>query len=565
MFKHISIHQPHFYRRCFSLFFINPALKFFFFSLLISLPISLSFSLTAFSSPPPGTKLAKEQIFHRGNYSEPHSLDPHISEGVYSSHIQRDLYQGLIGETPSGDLMPGAATSWDINEDGTEYIFHIRPNARWSNGDPLTADDFVFSWRRVVDPATASNYSQMLAPIVNAEKIIKGESPITELGVKAINKKTLHVKLHSPTPFFLGLLTHSIAYPIHPESFKKHGEKHTRPGNLISNGAYMLDEWEIQSHIKVVKNKYYWDNDNTIIDSVYFYPTEDLNGEVLRYRAGELDFTYQLPVSQIDRLKETLPDELHIVPFLGIYYYGLNLTQPPFKDSPVELRQALSMAIDREILTDKVLKDGSFPAYGWVPPGTLGYKSKEYPWGKLTQDERRKKALELYKEAGYSEENPFRVEIRYNTDQNHKKVALAIAAMWKKNLGVITTIINQEWKVYIDVRQQQRLTQAFRSGWIGDYNDPFSFIEMGLSYNGMNKTGYKKPEFDNLVEQSIKAKTPEERTSLLEQAETMMLNDFPYIPIYYYTTTRLVKPYVGGYVNNIMDHQYSKDFYILEH
>ncbi len=523
------------------------------------------FSIPSLSAPPSDVKLAKEQVFHRGNGTEPHSLDPHIAEGVPSSHIHRDLYQGLISETPSGELMPGVASSWDISDDGKEYIFHIRPTAKWSNGDPVTADDFVFSWRRVVDPITASNYSQMLAPIVNAGKIISGDLPITELGVNALNEKTLRVKLHSPTPFFLGLLAHATAYPIHPGSFKKHGGKHTRPGNLVSNGAYMLDEWEIQSHVKLVRNKQYWDNENTIIDSVYFYPTEDLNGEVLRYRAGELDFTYQLPVSQIDRLKETLPDELHIVPYLGIYYYGLNLTQPPFKDSPVELRQALSMAIDREILTDKVLKDGSLPAYGWVPPGTLNYESKEYPWGKLSQEDRRAKAKELYKKAGYSEKNPFRVEIRYNTHQNHKKVALAIAAMWKKNLGVLTTIINQEWKVYLDVRQQQRVTQAFRAGWIGDYNDAFSFIEMGLSYNEMNNTGYGDPKFDRLVSQSIQAKTPEERTSFLQQAETLMLNDFPYIPIYYYTTKRLVKPYVGGYTNNIMDHLYSKDFYILEH
>lgn len=537
-----------------------------FISTLLSCSVFLSaLSISTQASPPPDAKLAKEQVFHRGNGSEPHSLDPHIAEGVTSSNIHRDLFQGLVGETPSGDLMPGVASHWDISEDGKEYIFHIRPTANWSNGDPVTAEDFVYSWRRVVDPVTASNYSQMLAPIVNADKIIMGDMPITELGVSAIDEKTLRVKLHSPTPFFLGVLTHSISYPVHPASVKKFGDKHTRPGNLVSNGAYKLDEWEVQSHVKVVRNTEYWDNENTTIDTVYFYPTEDLNGEVLRYRAGELDFTYQLPVSQIDRLKETLPDEVHIVPYLGIYYYGLNLTQPPFKDTPIELRQALSMAIDREILTDKVLKDGSIPAYGWVPPGTLGYELNEYPWKNLSQEERRKQAKALYEKAGYSEENPFRVEIRYNTHQNHKKVALAIAAMWKKNLGVIATIINQEWKVYIDVRQQKRLTQVFRSGWIGDYNDPFSFIEMGLSYNEMNNTGYGKQAFDELVAESIKATTPEERVEYLQKAETMMLNDFPYIPIYYYTTKRLVKPYVGGYTNNIMDHLYSKDFYILEH
>lgn len=518
------------------------------------------------AKPPAGVELAKEQVLHRGNSAEPDSLDPQLSEAVNASHIQRDLFESLVSEAPNGDLIPGVAESWDISEDRRRYTFHIRDDARWSNGDPVTAHDFVFSWQRLVDPATGSRYSMMLASVTNAEEIIRGELPPSALKVAALDDHTFQVDLVAVTPYFLSMLTHSSVYPVHPPSVEKFGNNFTRPGNLVSNGAYKLAEWKIQSYIKVVRNEHYWDNENTTIESVYFYPIEDQNAEVLRYRAGELDMTSEdLPVSMLGWIRQNLPDDLHISPWLGVYYYGFNLTQPPFRDADMKLRKALSMSIDREIITEKVLDNGTVPAYGFVPPGVLDYEGYEYPWKDMSREERIEEARRLYREAGFSEDEPLRIELRYNTEQNHKKIALAISAMWKQNLGVLTEIINQEWKVFLDVRAEKRITQAFRIGWIGDYNDPYTFLELGHSLSGQNDTGYAESSYDQLLKESFQVETAEERAALLKQAEQQFLEAYPIAPIYYYVTSRLIKPYVGGYQDNIMDHHYTKNFYIKAH
>lgn len=535
--------------------------------LALLLALLTTFPLLSAAAVPAGVKLADEQVIHRGNGAEPQSLDPHIAEGVPSSNIQRDLSEGLVSESPTAELVPGVAESWDISEDGLVYTFHLRKNAKWSNGDPVTAHDFVFSWERMVDPATASNYALMLAPIRNAEAIIRGELPSSELGVEALDDYTFRVNLKTKTPYFLGVLAHSTTYPVHRPSLEKFGDEFTRPGNLVTNGAYKLDDWVVQSHVKLVRNPQYWNDPNTTVNEVYYHATEDMNAMVLRYRAGELDISYnRLPVSQLDWVRENLGDELRVSPYLGIYYYGFNLTQSPFKNAPRALRKALSMAVDREIITDKVLNDGSIPAYGFVPPGVLDYgEGFEYDWKSMSREERLTEARRLYKEAGFREDNPLRLELRYNTEQNHKKIALSIAAMWKQNLGVITEIINQEWKVYLDVRSQRRLTQAFRMGWIGDYNDAYSFLELGLSYNGQNDSGYNNPDYDQLLTSSFNTSTPAERAAVMRQAEKTILQDYPIMPIYYYVTTQLIKPYVGGFESNIMDHHYTKHLYVKAH
>jgi oligopeptide transport system substrate-binding protein len=522
--------------------------------------------LAAAAKPPADVKLAKEQVLHRGNGAEPDSLDPQLSESVNSSHIQRDLFESLVSEAPDGKLIPGVAERWDISDDRLMFTFYLRDNARWSNGDPVTAQDFVFSWRRLVDPATGSRYSMMLAPVKNAEEVIRGELPPSALGVTALDDYTLEVQLNAVTPYFLGMLTHASVYPVHPPTVEQFGNQFTRPGNLVSNGAYILNEWKIQSHIKLVRNTEYWNNENTTINEVYFYPIEDQNAEVLRYRAGDIDMTSEdLPVSMLDWIRDNLGDELHLSPWLGVYYYGFNLTQPPFRDASPKLRKALSMSIDREIITDKVLDNGVIPAYGFVPPGVLDYEGYEYPWKHMSREERLAEARRLYREAGFSEDNPLRVELRYNTEQNHKKVALAISAMWKQNLGVLTEIINQEWKVFLDVRAEKRITQAFRLGWIGDYNDPYTFLELGLSDNGQNDTGYADPAYDQMLKESFRVETPEDRAAILRQAEEKFLESYPVAPIYYYVTSRLIKPYVGGFQENVMDRHYTKNFYIKAH
>lgn len=509
-------------------------------------------------------ELAAEQVVHRGNGAEVETLDPHKARGVPASNVLRDLYEGLTSEAPNGDVIPGAATRWDISEDGTVYTFHLREQAKWSNGDPVTAEDFVAGIRRTADPATLSEYSPILAPIKNAEAVIVGDLPPEEIAVEAVDAHTLRVELKAPTPYFLGLLNHSSTYPIHRPSLAELGERFSRPGNLVGNGAYVLDDWVVQSHIKLVRNPHYWDDAKTVINEVYFYATEDQASEIKRYRAGELDYTYELPYNQLRWIRENLSDELVIAPYLGIYYFDFNVTQPPFKGNK-KLRQALNLAIDREIITDIVTGAGEIPAYSIVPPGVWNYDAQVPEWASWSREKRHAEAQRLYREAGYGPDNPLYVELRYNTHQNHKKISVAMSAMWKQVLGVRTSLVNQEWKVFLEVRKQKRITQLARDAWIGDYNDAFTFAEIFHSQSGLNNAGYDSPEFDDLLARASVESDLKKRKGLLEEAERLMLEELPVIPVYFYVTKRLVKPYLDGFEPNVMDHHYTKNWRILAH
>jgi len=511
-----------------------------------------------------GTELAERQVIHIGNGADPQTLDPHRAQGVPESNIGRDLFEGLIAEAPNGDLIPGVAESWEVSEDGKIYTFKLRENARWSNGDPVTAGDFVFGMRRSVDPATLSVYSFILAPIENAEAITAGRMPPDTLGVTAIDDRTLEIRLANPTPYFLGLLTHSASYAVHQASLQaSSGEDYWRPGKLVSNGAYQLDQFVVQSHVKLVKNPHYWNADAVTIDEVYWHATEDINAELKRFRAGELDMTNVVPKAQLPWIRENMPDRLLIAPYLGSYYYGLNVTKPPFKDN-VALRRALALAIDRDIITKQITAAGEIPAYGWIPPQTANYKGAEMPEAAWTQEEREAEAKRLYQQAGYSAENPLRIELLYNTQDDHRRIAVAVAAMWRQVLGVETTIVNQEWKVYLDTRNQKR-TQVYRAGWIGDYNDAYTFAEIQHSQSELNNTGYADPEYDRLLALAAAETDLDKRAEYLHQAERVLLDDMPLIPIYFYVTTRMVQPWVAGYEANIMDHFRTQDLKILKH
>ncbi|VAW41189.1 Oligopeptide ABC transporter, periplasmic oligopeptide-binding protein OppA (TC 3.A.1.5.1) [hydrothermal vent metagenome] len=508
--------------------------------------------------------LAEKQILRKGNGSQPQTLDPHKGEGVPGSNIQRDLFEGLLAKAPNGDLIPGVATSWDFDEANLTYRFKIRDNAYWSDGTRLTAYDCEYGLQRSLDPKTGSKYTAILAPILNAEKVASGELDVSELGVKALDDTTLVIQLKSPTPYFLGLLTHATASPMHKISSEKYGDSVAKVGNLVSNGAYKLVESVIQSHIKLVRNEHYWDNENTIIDEVIYYPIEDQSSELKRYRAGELDFTNEVPNNQFKWIKANLKDELVIRPWLGIYYYGFNLTKPPFKDN-LNLRLALSMTIDREIITGKVTQFGEQPAYAFVPPGIGNYQPQNPKWASWSKEEKLTEALRLYKKAGYTKTNPLEVELRYNTSENHKKTAIAIAAMWKQALGVRTHLINEEWKVFLSNRKLKKVTQIFRAGWISDYNDPYSFLELLYSQHGINDSGYNSSKYDELLSQSANEFDQDKRLQIMYKAEQTLLQDQPVIPIFSYVVKRLIKPYIGGVGSNIMDHHHTKDWYILKH
>jgi oligopeptide transport system substrate-binding protein len=510
-----------------------------------------------------GKELAAVQVLRKGNGAEPESLDPHRAESVTAANILRDLFEGLTLEAADGRIIPGAAERWDISADALTYTFHMRPDARWSNGDPVTAQDFEFGLRRSCDPATLNEYASILYPIQNAEAVIGGKAPVGALGVRALDAATLEIRLQGPTPYFLGLLTHATAYPVHRPSLERYAGKFARPGVLVSNGAYRLEEWVVQSYIRLVRNPRYWDDARTTINEVFYYPIENDDSEVNRYRAGELDFTEGVPFRQIRWLRKNLASELRISPYLGTYYFGFNNTRAPFKDNP-ELRMALSLAVDREILTQRVMGSGEIAAYGFVPP-VADYTGQRAPWASWTQEQRNAEARRLYREAGFSEDNPLQVDVHYNTDQNHKRIAGALAAMWKQTLGVRSKLLNQEWKVFLESRKRKVITQVFRSGWIGDYNDAYTFSQLMHSKNGQNDPGYSSAAYDALLDEAAAEADAQRRRELLEAAERQLLADMPLIPLYFYVSKRLVKPWVGGFTPNIMDHHHTKDFFILAH
>jgi len=402
----------------------------------------------------------------------------------------------------------------------------------------------------------------MLYPIKNARDVVLGKLPTDKLSVSAESENTLLIELEEPTPYFISLLTHSTTYPVHPPSVREHGSSFTRPENMISNGAFTLKDWRIQDYILLERNEKYWDNSSTTLSQVYYYPLDNPDASLRRYRANELDFTDTTPSEQLPWIKKNLKEELKITPYFGSYYYGFNNTKPPFKDNP-ELRMALSLSVNRTIITDIVLGAGQIPAFTFVPP-VKQYQGKEPGWAKLTQDEREGLARELYAQAGYSGSNPLSIEIIYNTSENHKRVALAVTSMWKKVLGVETKLRNQEWKVFLETRRLKEETEIFRGGWIGDYDDPYTFSELLHSENEMNHSGYASKEYDALLRSASLKPAGKERTNDLLQAEQIMLNDMPVIPLYFYVSQHLIKPWVFGLEGNVMDHHYSKYVKILK-
>lgn len=510
-----------------------------------------------------GTELAEVQVLHRGNGTEPQTLDPHRAEGVPSSNILRDLFEGLVAEAPDGELMPGAAESWEISEDGLTYTFTMRSDARWSNGDPVTAHDFEYGLRRSADPNTLSRYSSVLAPIRNAREVIAGELAPAALGVKAVDELTFVIQLETPTPYLLGLLTHSTCYAVHRGVVEEHGSNWSRVENHVGNGAYSLKDWVVQSHIHIERNPHYWDNANTTLDEVYFHAIENQDAELKRYRADELDITSTIPQKQLKWIRRNLAGEFRVTPYLGTYYFGFNTTRAPFAGKP-GLRRALSLAVNREIIANVVSGAGEPVAYGWVPP-VRGYQQQAPEEAGWTQEQREAEARRLYAEAGYSAENPLKVEVLYNTSDNHKRIAIALRSMWKTVLGMEATLANQEWKVFLETRKRKQETEIYRAGWIGDYEDAYTFAQLLESTNEQNDSGYDNARYDALLAAASAEPNVARRAEHLQEAERLMLADQPILPLYYYVTKRMVKPWVSGYEGNIMDHIYARHLSILKH
>ncbi|GLY62986.1 peptide ABC transporter substrate-binding protein [Pectobacterium brasiliense] len=528
--------------------------------------LSSTMAVSAFAATvPAGVQLAEKQELVRNNGAEVSSLDPHKIEGVPESNVSRDLLEGLVISDVNGKTSPGVAESWD-NKDFKVWTFHLRKDAKWSNGEPVTAQDFVYSWQRLADPKTASPYASYLqyGHLLNIDDIIAGKKSPDTLGVKAIDDHTFEVTLSEAVPYFYKLPVYVAMSPVNKATIEKFGEKWTQPQNWVGNGAYKLKSWVVNEKMVLERNPQYWDNAHTVINQVTYLPIASEVTDVNRYRSGEIDMTYnQLPIELFQKLKKEIPDEVKINPYLCTYYYEVNNQKPPFND--VRVRTALRLGLSQDILTNKVKNQGDIPAYGFVPPYIDGFTAQTPEWFTWPQAKRNEEAKKLLAEAGYTADKPLTLNLLYNTSDLHKKMAIAAASIWKQNIGVDVKLENQEWKTFLSTRHQGTYDVA-RAGWCADYNEPSTFLNSMLSDSSSNTSHYKSKEFDALVAKSLQVKTDEERAVVYQQAEALLDKDAVTIPVYYYANTRLVKPYVGGLTGkDPQDNVYVKDLYIIKH
>ncbi len=537
-------------------------------ALLLASAVSLAVPAFAAGTHPPvtGEPLADDQTFTYRVLDEHTSVDPQIVEDVSGSEIVRDLFEGgLYNQDADGNLEPGVALSHTVNDDNTVYTFTLRPpDAKWSDGKPVTAGDFVYAWRRLADPATASAYQWYVEVmnLKNAAGVMAGEMGLEELGVKAIDDHTLEVTLESPMPYFALTTTHTSTFPAPPAwAIEAHGSDWIKPANIVVNGAYTLTEHVPNERSVRERNAMYWNNDATIIDKVVALVINDENVALTRYLAGELDRT-DIPTGQYPALSESHPDEATVFPpRLCSYYYTINMSDigPEFlKD--VRVRQALSLAVDRDIVVEKVLREGQFPAYTFTPPeATANFEVPAVEYAGMTQAERNARAVELLAEAGYDKSNPLELELMYNTDEGHKKVAIAIAQMWKQTLGVKVTLANQEWKTFLETRGNQDY-QIARAGWCGDYNEASTFLDLVASGSGYNDAKYSNPpEVDALLTEAKSMADPQANYTKVEE---IIAVDMPLIPIYHYTEGYMLASDLENWpIKNVEQNWYSRNLY----
>ena len=497
-----------------------------------------------------------ERTLTRGNGPEPATLDAHRCQEVACGNILRDLYEGLVTEAADGTLMPGVAKSWSHSPDERVWQFELREDARWSNGEPLTAQDFVASLQRALTPQTAAPLAQLLSPIAHGAAIMRGIADPATLGVIALDAHRLEIRLDRPAPL-LDLLALPVAFPVYVPAVARYGAQHARPGNLVGNGAYILTEWTPQASLSLQKNPHFRDADSVHFSRINYIVTEDAVSELKRFRAGDIDLTETLPPQSLSALRAEFGDALHIDPYLGSFYFGFNLVRAPLQNN-LALREALALSIDRDILTRYITGLGEQPAYGLVPPSLRGYEAQSMAAITLTQAQRESLAQQRFRDAGYSRDKPLNIEIRYNTSTLHRKLALAVAAMWRKLPGLHVTLRNQEWKVFVQECRQRAITQVFRAGWIADYNDAMSFLDGFVSDNALNNSGYNDAEFDALLTIARQLPISQQRAELLQQAEAKLLHDQALLPIYFYTSKHLLRPGITGFAANPLDHHASR-------
>jgi len=491
-------------------------------------------------------------VFHRGNDGDPETLDPHKTSTVAEAHLLRDLREGLVIHNMKGEVVPGVAESWTMSPDGKLWRFTLRADAKWSNGDPVRAADFVYSLRRIINPETGARYANLLYPIRNAEPIHKAMagSTLDDLGVVASGERTLEITLERPTPYLLELLTHQSALPVHPASTAKASQEPKRPENWVTNGAYMLKEFAPNSHIRLDRNPHFHDVANVKIDTVVFYPASDLVAAARRFQAGELHLTTDIPADQFKQLRQKLGDQVRIGPYLATYFLILNSAKPPFDDARV--RRALSLQIDREFIADRIWGGTMLPAYGVVPPhiGNYGERAElDFRYNSVL--EREEEAKRLLASAGFGNGIPLRIEFRFNTTDNNRHTAEAIAEQWRA-IGVETRFVETDFRTHFAYLRDGGDFDVARYGWIGDYSDPQNFLFLFQSDNtGFNIGKYSNPQFDALMRLAADELDIARRAMILREADSIVITEEPWIPVLHYSTKNLVSPKLAGFESNL--------------
>lgn len=501
------------------------------------------------------------------NQDDAPTVDPVMSRDATSSRVLYDLFEGLTSFDQKNLTVPGLAEKWDISADGKTYTFHLRNGLKFSDGSPITASDVVFSWQRLADPANGSPYSNLVFNIVNGKDIVESKKPVKELGIKALDANTVQIQLVNPNPAFLQICAMPNTAIVSKSNVEKFGKEWTNPKNMVNSGAYSIAEWVIKGHMLLSKNPNYYDAANVQVSKINFLPIVDQSASYNQYKTGEVDVTYSVPIDQYKNVKSDYPTQLHNVPMEALYYYDFNMTSEKYKSNP-NLRKALSMAVDRDTLVKSVLGQDQVPSYSFVTATIEDGKfaNNQYEWATWTRQNQINAAKELFAKAGYSSSHPLEITINYNTLDQHKKVALAVASMWQQVFGadkIKVTAENQEWKTFIQARQKGNYDIA-RDGWTADYDSVGTYTDLFLCNNPINKSKYCNPEYDKLIYKAQATQDTAERVKLIEQAIQVAQNDYAIIPLYQYTYYRLVNPRIKGYEidNNHLDHVQSKWYHL---
>lgn len=491
------------------------------------------------------------KVLSRGNGAEPYSIDPHRAISTAENNIIGDMFVGLYTEDAAGKPILGAAESVETSKDGLTWTFKLRPHT-WSNGTPVTAEDFVFAFRRVLDPKTAAEYASVLYPLKNAFKVNKSELPVDKLGVSAPDASTVVIALEHPAPFLPELLTHYTCYPLPKAVVEKHGNDWTRAETMVVNGPYMLKSWRPHDRIHLVKNPKFYDAANVKIDEVYYYPTDDDNAALKRYRAGELDTQERWPIAEWKWLNTNIPNETKRVTQLAVYFVSFNLTRKPFDD--IRVRQALAMAIDNEGLTRDVYQ-GVYgdPAVNFIPLGTANVDpSAKVAWAGKPIAERREEAKKLLAAAGFGPDKPLTFTYRYISIPDVKRSAIALQAMWNA-IGVKVQLSAAEAKVHWKLLEVHDFDVTYNT-WAFDYNDAKNvFFQFQAAATQMNNSAYNSPAFEAFLAKADAEPDAVKRGEYLGQANLQLVTDLPAAPLYHPYVRHLVKAYVKNWVDNARD------------